>query len=76
MWLYVVSIATLGRMMTRRGKKAPSDKELKEMVVILEYLAKDVANGIIFVGVAYPNGPPFLDKIEVSPSHSLCELEK
>jgi hypothetical protein len=46
------------------------------MVVILEYLAKDVANGTIFVGVAYSNGLPFWDKIEVSPSHSLCELEK
>jgi hypothetical protein len=29
------------------------------MVVILEYLAKDVANGTIFVGVAYSNGLPF-----------------
>jgi hypothetical protein len=76
MWLYVVSIPTLERTMTKRGKKAPSDKELKEMVVIFEYLAKDVANGTIFVGVAYSNGPPFLDKIEVSPSHSLCEVEK
>jgi hypothetical protein len=41
MWLYVVSIPTLGRTM------------------ILEYLAKDVANGIIFFGIAYSNGPPF-----------------
>jgi hypothetical protein len=76
MWLYVVSIPTLGRTMTKKRKKAPSDKELKEMVVILEYLAKDVANGIIFFGVAYSNGPPFLDKIEVSPSLNLCELQK
>jgi hypothetical protein len=46
------------------------------MVVILEYLAKDVAKGIMFIGIAYSNGPLVLDKIEVSPSHSLCELEK
>jgi hypothetical protein len=33
--------------------------ETKKMVMILEYLAKDVANATTFVGVAYFDGPPF-----------------
>jgi hypothetical protein len=32
--------------------------ELK-MMMILEYLAKDVANATTFVGVVYFDGPPF-----------------
>jgi hypothetical protein len=50
--------------------------ELKKMVVILEYFTKDVGNATTFVGVAYFDGPPFLDKTQVPPFHSLYELEK
>jgi hypothetical protein len=50
--------------------------ESKKMVMILEYLAKDVANATTFVEVVYFDGPPFCDKIQVPPFHSLCKLEK
>jgi hypothetical protein len=63
-------------MVTKRGKKCLRNKELKKMMVILEYLAKDVANATTFVEVAYLDGSPFGDKIEVPLFHSLCELEK
>jgi hypothetical protein len=45
-------------MVTKRGKKCLRNKELKKMV-ILEYLAKDVANATTFVQVAYLYGSPF-----------------
>jgi hypothetical protein len=45
-------------------------------MVILEYLAKDVANATTFVQVAYLYGSPFWDKIELPLFHSLCKLEK
>ncbi len=57
----------LGRTATKRGKKGPSDEELKKMVMIPEYLAKDIANAIQSAGAAYPDGPPFGDKIEAPP---------
>ncbi|CAK9875307.1 unnamed protein product [Sphagnum jensenii] len=56
-----------GRTATKRGKKGPSDEELKKMVVIPEYLAKDFAKAIQSAGAAYPDGPPFGDKIEAPP---------
>ncbi|CAM6023261.1 unnamed protein product [Sphagnum balticum] len=61
------SLPNAGRTVTKRGKKGPSDEELKKMVVIPEYLAKDVANAIQSAGAAYPDGPPFGDKIEAPP---------
>jgi len=46
-------------MVTKRVKKCLRNKELKKMMVILEYLAKNVANATTFVEVAYLDGSPF-----------------
>lgn len=70
-----MSVLTLGRMVTKRAKKCLRNKELKKMMVILEYLAKDVANATRFVEVAYLDGSPFGDKIEVPLIHSLLNLK-
>jgi hypothetical protein len=50
-------------MVTKRGKKCLRNRELKKMMVILEYLAKDVANATTFVEVEYLYGSPFETKL-------------
>lgn len=39
--------------------RGPSDIELKKMVMIPEYLAKDMVKAVDTQGTAYPEGPPF-----------------
>ena len=50
-----------GKYATAMNKKlrGPSDIELKKMVMIPEYLAKDMVNAVDTQGAAYPEGPPF-----------------
>jgi hypothetical protein len=50
-----------GNFLTGLNKKmrGPSDIELKKMVMIPEYLAKDMVNAVGTQGTAYPEGPPF-----------------
>lgn len=49
-----------GKFSTAVNKKlrGPSDIELKKMVMIPEYLAKDMVNAVDTQGAAYPEGPP------------------